>query len=110
MIVQSGKIGALAQVPAQAGARLIRKPHPQSLERKQQVRKQDRRIEPKVIDRAHGDFGRERRLLAQGHELVPGTQRLVMAVVAARLAHEPDRRAQVVAPRKRCEQPRLTHA
>ena len=67
-------------------------PDAHRLERQQQIREEDRRVDLDPADRLQRDFGREIGRPAELEQRVALAQRAVLAHVAAGLAHEPDRR------------------
>ncbi len=63
----------------------------ETVERRQDVAEQDRRVESETSHRLQGHFDRELRRPHHGQEVVLGAQRPVLGEVAPGLAHDPDR-------------------
>ena len=65
---------------------------PERLEDQQDVREQDRSVDPELRDRQQGDLGRQVGSLAQLDEADLFANRTVLGLITTGLSHQPDRR------------------
>ncbi len=92
---------ALVQLPSELRTVVgVFQTHAESFKRKQQIAEQNRCVETKIKHRTQRNFRRQLRLLAQIDERMFRAQRLVVLVVTAGLAHQPNRRRGLRTPRQ----------